>query len=178
MCRNHEPVSHEPINEVGSNIIYLSKADEACSSTSYRLIILVASKPSNFERRAAIRETWGYPKRFSDVPIKTVFLLGFEKDLDNPVHEGQEKVDTSSLDEAIEHEITKYGDVIQGDFHDNDANNTIKTQMGLRWLVESCSQFRFAAFVSDDMYVSIKNILKFIRHPVEYPVIVLNTLIS
>lgn len=170
ISRNHEPVPVEPINEVGSNLIYLSKAEEGCTSTSYRLIILVKSNPSNFERRAVIRETWGYPKRFSDVPIKTVFLLGFEKNLDDPVHEGQEKIDTSTLDEAIEHEIIKFGDIVQGDFHDTDFNSTIKIQMGLRWLVETCNQFRFAFIVTDDMYVSIKNLLKFVRHPVEYPV--------
>ena len=29
-----------------------------------------------FVRRDAIRKTWGYEKRFSDVPIRTVFLIG------------------------------------------------------------------------------------------------------
>jgi hypothetical protein len=172
-------VSQEPINEAAANLIYLSKADQGCISENYRLIILVKSKPRNFQRRDTIRKTWGFAKRFSDVQIKTVFLLGFEKDLDNPSQHdnGQEQDDTLQIDEAIEKEISTFGDIIQGDFHDHDYNSTIKTLMGLRWLVETCSQFRFALFVADDMYVSVKNVLKFVRHPVEYPVIFLNIII-
>lgn len=71
----------------------------------------------------------------------------------------------------MEKEISKFGDLIQGDFNDvGELNSTIKTLMGLRWLVETCENFRFALITKDDMYISIKNILKFVRHPTEYPV--------
>jgi hypothetical protein len=147
----------------------MNKADLGCASESYRLILLVKSYPSNFERRDAIRRTWGYTKRFSDVSIKTVFLLGFEKDLDAPLSERDEKADTSKLDQEIEQEISKYKDIIQADFHDSEDNSTVKTLMGLRWLMESCPNFRFVLLVNDGMYVSVKNLLKFVRHPAEYP---------
>jgi hypothetical protein len=41
-----------------------------------RVIYLVKSAVGNFERRKVIRQTWGFEKRFADVPIRTVFLLG------------------------------------------------------------------------------------------------------
>jgi hypothetical protein len=40
------------------------------------VIYLVKSAVGNFERRKVIRQTWGFEKRFADVPIRTVFLLG------------------------------------------------------------------------------------------------------
>ena len=41
-----------------------------------RIIYLVKSAAGNFDRRNVIRNTWGFEKRFADVPIRTVFLLG------------------------------------------------------------------------------------------------------
>jgi beta-1,3-galactosyltransferase / beta-1,3-N-acetylglucosaminyltransferase len=41
-----------------------------------RVIYLVKSAAVNVERRNVIRQTWGFEKRFADVPIRTVFLLG------------------------------------------------------------------------------------------------------
>jgi len=41
-----------------------------------RVIYLVKSAAENFERRNVIRKTWGFEKRFADVPVRTVFLLG------------------------------------------------------------------------------------------------------
>lgn len=59
--------------------------------------------------------------------------------------------------------------MVIADFRDAYYNNTLKTLLGLRWLVEICPNYRYAYFVDDDMYVSLKNLLKFIRNPAEYP---------
>lgn len=66
-------------------------------------------------------------------------------------------------------ESAKYGDIIQATFIDSYYNNTYKTMSGMRWLVEQCKNFRYAFFADDDMYVSVKNLLKFLRHPTSYP---------
>jgi hypothetical protein len=39
----------------------------------------------------------------------------------------------------------------------------------MRWAVASCPQAQFTLFVDDDYYVSTKNLLRFIRHPNNYP---------
>ena len=121
-----------------------------------RLVYLVKSAGANVDRRDAIRKTWGYEKRFSDVPIRTVFLLG------QALHDVK-------LQAAIEAEYRLHGDIVQGDFDDTYFNNTIKTAMGLRWAVESCPKSRFYMFVDDDYYVSTRNVLAYLRNPVNYP---------
>jgi len=40
---------------------------------------------------------------------------------------------------------------------------------GLRWCKENCIRSKYYLFVDDDFYVSIKNILAFLRNPINYP---------
>lgn len=40
---------------------------------------------------------------------------------------------------------------------------------GIRWGKESCANSSFFLFVDDDFYVSVKNILNYIRDPQNYP---------
>ena len=115
-----------------------------------RVVYIVKSALDHFKRREIIRKTWGYEKRFSDVTIKTVFLLG------------STETDPEII-LKIQDESYKYGDIIQGNFIDTYYNNTIKTMMGLRWAAELCHQARFFAFFDDDYYVSTRNILRFLR---------------
>ena len=41
--------------------------------------------------------------------------------------------------------------------------------MGLKWAAKVCPEARFYAFVDDDYYVSTRNLLRFLRNPVNYP---------
>ncbi|XP_017101568.2 beta-1,3-galactosyltransferase brn [Drosophila bipectinata] len=111
-----------------------------------RLTILVKSAVANVRRRDAIRRTWGYEARFSDVQLRRVFLLG-------TAEEGQKDVAW----EAREH-----GDILQGDFVDAYFNNTLKTMLGMRWASEHFNRSDFYLFVDDDYYVSMKNVLRFL----------------
>lgn len=40
---------------------------------------------------------------------------------------------------------------------------------GIRWCKENCIRSKYYLFVDDDFYVSVKNILAFLRNPVNYP---------
>ena len=122
-----------------------------------RLVYIVKSALENFERRKVIRRTWGYERRFSDVNIRTVFLLGRDPD-----YNVEKQL-------RIEEESKEFGDIVQGDFIDNYYNNTIKTMMGLRWAAEQCPTSRFYFFVDDDFYVSTRNALRFLRNPINFP---------
>jgi beta-1,3-galactosyltransferase / beta-1,3-N-acetylglucosaminyltransferase len=126
------------------------------------LLIIVKSLNSNFERRNAIRNSWGYEKRFSDVIIRTIFTLGIDKD----THDRERPTDIQKL---IDLESEKNQDIIQFSFIDEYFNNTIKTVNGMRWAKENCIRSKFFLFVDDDYYVSVKNILAFLRNPVNYP---------
>lgn len=122
---------------------------------SPRLVFLVKSAMRNFKRRNAIRATWGFERRFSDVTVRTVFLLGTS--------------DEQETQKLIEIEATSYRDVLQADFVDTYFNNTIKTMIGFRWAVDFCPRSRYYMLVDDDFYVSTKNVLRFVRNPVHYP---------
>jgi len=121
-----------------------------------RLVYLVKSAASHFDRRETIRRTWGFENRFADVAIRTVFLLG-------------RVPEDFSLQGRIEQEHQHFQDIVQGSFTDNYYNNSLKAAMGMRWAAEYCSRSRFYMFVDDDYYVSTRNMLRFLRNPVNYP---------
>lgn len=121
-----------------------------------RLVFIVKSAMDHFARRNAIRQSWGYEKRFSDVIIRTIFMLGISHD----------RPDLQSL---IDIEQSNYKDIVQANFIDSYYNNTIKTMMSNKWVVTYCPRVKFVMFVDDDFYVSTKNVLRFLRNPINYP---------
>lgn len=146
-----------PINEY--EFPFLMKSKKRCETPDgkpIRLLLIIKSAVRHFYRRNGIRQTFGWEKRFSDVEIRTVFVLG--------VLPGELVVQQQVMDEH-----DKYGDIVQADFVDSYFNNTIKTMMGFRWAMENCRSTQFVMFVDDDMYVSVKNVLRFVRLPQDYP---------
>lgn len=125
-----------------------------------RLVFIIKSAMNHFDRRNAIRQSWGYEKRFSDVIIRRVFVLGIT-DLDNEHN--------NELQHSIDAEHENYHDIVQANFIDSYFNNTIKTMMGIKWAVTHCPRGKFFMFVDDDFYVSAKNVLRFLRNPINYP---------
>lgn len=124
-------------------------------SNTIRLVYLVKSSVRNQNNRIAIRRTWGYEKRFSDVEIRTVFLVG--------------KSNNTEWNRYVTTEAEEHQDVVIINFFDNYYNNTIKTMMGFRWAVKFCANAQFYMFVDDDYYVSTRNVLHYIRNPTNYP---------
>ncbi|CAD7013010.1 unnamed protein product [Ceratitis capitata] len=131
----------------------IKNASEVCE-VSPRLAIIVKSALQNINRRNVIRRTWGYDRRFSDVQIRRVFLLGVSDD--------------PKTDYIVREESSKFKDIVQIDFVDTYFNNTIKTLMGMQWALKYCNSEYFF-FVDDDYYVSTKNLLKFANNPSFYP---------
>lgn len=155
--KNSEKPSLPPINEY--NFTYISSSQEKCMDKTLplRLVIIIKSAMEHFARRVAIRNSWGFEKRFSDVGIRTVFLLGKPKTYE------------ATLEREIERERVNYHDIVQIDFVDSYFNNTIKTMLGFKWAVKYCPNAKFYLFVDDDYYISIKNVLRFVRNPSHYP---------
>ncbi|KAJ8915654.1 hypothetical protein NQ315_003438 [Exocentrus adspersus] len=135
---------------------YRKNCSQKCMGVqNLRVVYLVKTSPENFDRRIAIRSTWGYEHRFSDVEIRTVFLIGVRA--------------TEGLQKLINEESHKFSDIVQANFSDTYYNNTYKTMMGMKWVVKFCPNSKFYMFVDDDYYVSTKNVLRFIRYPTKYP---------
>lgn len=151
--RNNEKPDVPPMNVY--NYSFIHDCSKKCKDVDLRLVYVIKSAPDNFDRRLAIRNSWGYERRFSDVSIRTIFILGSRDDPDQ--------------NKRIKAENDKFGDIVQADFYDTYFNNTIKTMMGFRWAVTYCPKSKFYMFVDDDFYVSTKNVLRFIRNPTNYP---------
>ena len=143
-----------PINTY--NFDYVISNGKKCTDRNRpRLVYMVKSSIDHFDRRETIRRTWGFENRFSDVKIYTLFILGSTSD--------------KNLMNMVMGESVKYGDIIQLNFIDSYYNNTIKTMSGIKWITEFCPKSRFYFFSDDDMYVSTKNVLRFLRNPTKYP---------
>lgn len=156
------------------------------------LLIVVKSAVCNYQLRAAIRQSWGNEKRFSDVNIRTVFMLGLctsqAKTYSEYSATGQQctlstpsshlysakafswlpvnasTVSTIDCQQLVDAEYAAHGDLVQAEFIDSYYNNTLKTMATLHWTVKHCSKVPFMLFVDDDFYVSVKNLLKFTRN--------------
>lgn len=151
--RNKEVPSVAPINIYNYSFIY--NCSKKCGNSDLRLVYIVKSSPTNFDKRLAIRNTWGYEQRFSDVPVRTVFVLGERND--------------PNLMNKVRIESERFNDIVLIKYSDSYYNNTIKTMMSFKWAVTFCPKSKFYMFVDDDFYVSTKNVLRFIRNPTNYP---------
>ncbi|XP_011504271.1 PREDICTED: beta-1,3-galactosyltransferase brn isoform X2 [Ceratosolen solmsi marchali] len=155
--RQNQKPNVPPIND--HNFTFIHDIKDKCIEPSFqtlRVVFLIKSAVENYNRRMAIRNSWGFEKRFSDVPLKTVFLLGTH-------------INDNELLNKINFESLVYHDIVQADFLDTYYNNTIKTMMGFKWAVKYCANSKFYMFVDDDIYISVKNVLRFLRNPVLYP---------
>lgn len=151
------------------------------------LLIVVKSAACNYQLRAAIRQTWGFEKRFSDVNIRTVFMLGrcvpaksdYELAQQCDIVSPPSVLSTRYLSwlpsngsnrwnldcqQMIDAEYRANQDLVQANFVDSYYNNTLKTLATLHWTVKHCSEVPFMLFVDDDYYISVKNLLKSTRH--------------
>jgi len=144
-----------PINQFNYN--YLREADKTCLGVEPYLLFIVKSALPHLDRRRVIRQAWGSQTRFSNVTIRTVFLIGIQTPSNDTV------------DNLINAEDNIYNDLVQADFIDSYYNNTLKTMMGFKWAVQHCPRAQFAVFSDDDMYLSALNILRFVHNPDSYP---------
>ncbi|KAK5869351.1 hypothetical protein PBY51_024075 [Eleginops maclovinus] len=118
------------------------------------LLLFVKSSPENFERRQAIRHTWGnesFVWSKLGATVRMVFALG--------VDEKQR----SRVQSALLQEDQSYGDLIQQDFLDTFHNLTAKLIMQFHWVHEYCPQALFLMSADDDIFVHMTNLVKYLR---------------
>lgn len=111
-----------------------------CQTVPLLAIIVVPSSPNNYDKRQAIRNTWGQDGNF----FKLVFLFGESDDV--------------IFEEIIKHEYEKYKDIVQGNFQDTYKNLTYKHVMGLQWATQYCSNVKFVVKIDDDIFVNIEEL--------------------
>ena len=109
LLRHGQKPEVEPINN--QTFSYRHNNDRKCkdefgqSPLNPHLMIVVKSKIDHFDRRNAIRNSWGFERRFADVMIRTVFSLGIDKE----THDGKR----SEIQKLVDLEAERYQDIVQ-----------------------------------------------------------------
>jgi Galactosyltransferase len=115
------------------------------------LVIHVHSAPDNFHKRTVIRETWGSQRQ--DTRALLLFLVG--------------TVNSTNLQEKLEVESKKNGDVVQGSFEDSYRNLTYKHVMALKWFVYNCHEARYLLKTDDDVFINLPLMNSYLEAPTE-----------
>ena len=124
---------------------------ERCTQKVF-LLIMVSTHPASFDRRSAIRKTWGTDPSMK-TRWKTVFLLG------------QVAGNSVQNDEHLEAEGMIHRDLIRGAQIEHYYNLTLKTQMGLEWASKYCD-FQYLLKADDDVFVNPYLLTDYLRKPV------------
>lgn len=119
------------------------------SNNELFLVIFVHSAPKNFDKRRAIRSTWGNEHNLNDDKMRLVFLVGFVSD--------------SSIQQKLVKENKEFEDLIQGNFVDSYRNLTYKHVMGLKWVAYFCQNAKFVFKTDDDIFVDIFQLMFYLK---------------
>lgn len=129
----------------------LIDAPGVCSETPF-LLLAVKSLTPHFERRQAIRESWGRAGILAGHRVATVFLLGKT--------EGSDYFpDVSAM---LRYEASLHGDLLQWDYRDTFFNLTLKEVLFLEWMAERCPSARYIFKGDDDVFANTRSILNFL----------------
>lgn len=123
-----------------------------CDTTPF-LLVVVKSLIQHFERRQAIRETWGQTWKNGNQTVATVFLLGNSLPVDH----------FPDLQEILGHEAKLHKDLLQWDYRDTFFNLTLKEVLFLEWFKQNCPHARYVFKGDDDVFVNTLQIIKFLE---------------
>lgn len=145
-----------------TRFVYQMSAPDLCKKygTPY-IISFVHSRPSHFEYRQVIRNTWANPKYFSKLGIVNVFVLG---------EPAESLGDNSTIDDVYE-EFKTYGDIVMSDFIDSHVNLTYKNLAAMRWIQQYClknvskeQQPRYVLKADDDVFIDSFRLIRLMRY--------------
>ncbi|XP_012312577.2 lactosylceramide 1,3-N-acetyl-beta-D-glucosaminyltransferase [Aotus nancymaae] len=139
----------------GPRYQYLINHKEKCQAQDVLLLLFVKTAPENYDRRSAIRKTWGnenYARSQLKANIKTLFALGTP----NPL-EGKE------LQRKLVLEDQKYNDIIQQEFVDSFYNLTLKLLLQFSWANTYCPHAKFLMTADDDIFIHMPNLIEYLQ---------------
>lgn len=151
-----------------ANYPYLINHPEKCEAGDGKswddilLLLFVKSSPESFERRRAIRETWGNESFIwttLGVRVKLLFAIGIHPDV------GQR----SRVQTALRQEDKLYKDLIQRNFVDTFHNLTNKLILQFHWSHMYCPKAHFLMSADDDIFVHMPNLVKYLKHLLTSP---------
>uniref|UniRef100_UPI0037E7DEAB N-acetyllactosaminide beta-1,3-N-acetylglucosaminyltransferase 2a n=1 Tax=Semicossyphus pulcher TaxID=241346 RepID=UPI0037E7DEAB len=119
-----------------------------CNEKPFLLLVVKTLIP-HFDRRQAIRETWGRAGVFANRTVATVFLLGNTLSLDH----------FPDLHGMLHHEAALHKDLLQWDYRDTFFNLTVKEVLFLEWFSQNCPHAKFILKGDDDVFVNTLRII-------------------
>ncbi|XP_012598042.2 UDP-GlcNAc:betaGal beta-1,3-N-acetylglucosaminyltransferase 9 [Microcebus murinus] len=126
------------------------------------LLIAVKSVAADFERRQAVRQTWGAEGRVQGALVRRVFLLGV------PRGAGTDETDTVGVGtrthwrDLLHAESRAYADILLWAFDDTFFNLTLKEIHFLAWTSAFCPDVGFVFKGDADVFVHVGNLLEFL----------------
>ncbi|XP_056136948.1 N-acetyllactosaminide beta-1,3-N-acetylglucosaminyltransferase 2-like [Lampris incognitus] len=123
-----------------------------CNNKPY-LLLAIKSLAPHFDRRQAIRESWGRAGILANRTVVTVFLLGNASSEDH----------FPDLSGMLEHEAKLHRDLLQWDYRDTFFNLTLKEILFLEWFSQHCAHTRFILKGDDDVFVNTLRIIDFLE---------------
>lgn len=125
-----------------------TKCESGNEAEQVFLLFAIKSTFNHFERRQAVRETWGREGSYDNgVQVRTVFLLG------------RSLQDDPNLDQLISLEAQQFRDLIVWDFEDSFYNLTLKEHVFFKWMLDNCPQASFVFKGDDDVFANTQAIL-------------------
>uniref|UniRef100_M4AYR2 Hexosyltransferase n=1 Tax=Xiphophorus maculatus TaxID=8083 RepID=M4AYR2_XIPMA len=147
-----------------SDFPYVLDHPDKCADKDVLLLVFVKSFPENFERRNAIRTTWGnegYIQNTLGVTVKVLFALGtVRRKKTEPLWSNKSD---SGFRRKLVHEDAVYGDLIQKNFKDSFHNLTLKLIMQYHWMHSRCAHARFFMTTDDDVFVHMPNLVRYLQ---------------
>ncbi|XP_076847929.1 N-acetyllactosaminide beta-1,3-N-acetylglucosaminyltransferase 2a isoform X2 [Brachyhypopomus gauderio] len=129
----------------------LTDAPGTCSDPPF-LLFAVKSLAHHFDRRQAIRQSWGRSGILDNHRVATVFLLGNTSPADH----------FPNVSAMVRHEAMLHGDLLQWDYRDTFFNLTLKEVLFLEWLGDRCHSARYVFKGDDDVFVNTHHILRYL----------------
>ncbi|KAL4641428.1 N-acetyllactosaminide beta-1,3-N-acetylglucosaminyltransferase 2 isoform X1 [Arapaima gigas] len=117
------------------------------------LLLAIKSLAPHFDRRQAIRQTWGRAGQMANRTIATVFLLGNATSLDH----------FPNLWHLIQQESSVHKDLLIWDYRDTFFNLTIKDVLFQEWIGLRCPEVSFIFKGDDDVFVNTYQVLDFLN---------------
>lgn len=117
------------------------------------LLLAIKSLAPHFDRRQAIRQSWGRAGVIANQTVVTIFLLGNATAGDHH----------PDLSEMLHYESVRHNDIIQWDYRDSFFNLTVKEVLFLEWIQTRCSGARFIFKGDDDVFVNTYRIMDFLK---------------
>ncbi|KAF3688137.1 N-acetyllactosaminide beta-1,3-N-acetylglucosaminyltransferase 2 [Channa argus] len=117
------------------------------------LLLAVKSLIPHFDRRQAIRESWGRAGVLANRTVVTVFLLGNTFSGDH----------FPDLLQMVGHEAVLHQDLLQWDYRDTFFNLTLKEVLFLEWFSKHCPQAQYVLKGDDDVFVNTLRIIDYLE---------------